>query len=154
MRTPPPCARGRSNDDGARYVPPPQRLFCQPDELMTALAGHDHAEVEVDGTGVPALSRSAAVAAVCDALPGGRVVVAAGEGAARLHALLSRRRVAARLATGWEDALEGPPDVAAVTGVGLRRRLRPARPASAGRSVCRGIPHPAIADRRGTAPVR
>ena len=108
--------RTAAGGDGAAYLPPPAELFTGAEELATLLAGATEEPLFGRATPTAALHRPAAVAAaIRDALATGRVVVAAGTGAARLHGVLSRRGgFPVRLATDWQDATSGPADTAAI----------------------------------------
>ena len=112
----------RTGVDGPAYLAPPSQLFTEPGELDALLA-----EATVDpqlgrATALPPLYSPAAIAsAVTNALPIGRVIVAAGAGAATLHAGLTRRNAApARLATDWQDANTGAPEIAAILPLDLQ----------------------------------
>ena len=114
--------RARRGGD-ARYVPPPSRLFCGADDLACALSGRERLSWSGFGEGA-ALAPLHGAAAIATALRAaltqeraiqGRVVVAAGAGAERLHAALSRRAgLAVRKAADWADAMAGPAEVAAI----------------------------------------
>ena len=106
----------RATAGGPAYLPPPAQLFTSAEELAGLLAGATHDPALGHAIPAPPVFRPAAVAgAVRDALAAGRAVIAAGPGAARLHAVLSQRHDApVRLATGWQDAATGPAETAAI----------------------------------------
>ncbi len=118
----------RVDDGGPRTVPPPSQLFCTPAELGAASARLQAVPCDAAGHAepVPPSHRTTAAGVIRGRLATGRVIVAAGAGAARLHAALARRaEPKVRLAAGWADALDGPADTAAITaltlGTGFRR---------------------------------
>ncbi len=110
----------RAGEDGPPAVPPMAQLFCTAAELEAAVQGCDTLAANAIGRGVtmPASNRVAA-AAIGDALAGGRVVIAAGDAATRLHASLARRGAPVWLAPDWEAALAGPVNTAAITHLSL-----------------------------------
>ena len=106
---------------GPDYLPPPCQLLAEPGDLSALLGDAVQEPFLGYATATPALHRPAAIAtAIRQALGVGRVIVAAGDGASRLYTALTRRHdVAIRLATGWQDALDGPAGSAAIVGVPL-----------------------------------
>ena len=109
-------ARRSGTSDGPDYLPPPSQLFAQPDELASLLGNATTEPMLGHATVRPPLYRPAAIATgIRGALAAGRTVVAAGAGASRLHAALTRRNtVPVRMAKDWQDAVTGPAESAAI----------------------------------------
>ncbi len=137
----------RTGDDGDAYVPPPARLFCSPDELVAAVAKQGTQPADRLGlarTIAPVHGTAAVAAAIHGAAEAGRVVVAAGPDAARLHGALTRRKgIAVALAKDWADALTAPAGVSAIVPMTLETGF-----ARDGLTV---LAVPAAAARRGAA---
>ena len=105
----------RAAPTGPDYLAPPSLLYLQPDQVAAVLARHRQLPGPFGAApALPAMSRPSALeAAIAEA--DGPVIVAAGQGAARLQAALARRgRVTSRLAGSWEEALASPGGSAAI----------------------------------------
>ena len=113
--------RSAGDGTGPAYLPPPSQLLVSEAELKAWRGDARPAFALGQATATPPLHRTQeAVAAIRDALPRGRVVVAAGPGAGALHAALTGRHgTQARLAADWADATGGPEDVVAILPVAL-----------------------------------
>ena len=114
--------RAGGAEAGPAYLAPPSQLFTEAAELDALLDEHGaiHDPLLGQASATPPLYRLAAIsAAIREALASGRVVVAAGAGAARLQAALTRRGTTVRAAADWGDAVTGPADTAAILPVPL-----------------------------------
>ena len=111
----------RTGADGPAYLAPPSQLFTEPAELTALLADAATDPSLGQATAMPPIYRPASIpAAITQALAFGRVVIAAGAGAARLHTALTRRNAApVRLAPDWQDAMTGPLEIAAIVPLAL-----------------------------------